>query len=144
MNFSEPFIRRPVATMLLTVGVALLGSRRLLRSCRSPRCRKLERPTITVVASLPGGSADTIASSLTAPLERQLGLISGLKEMSSTSIYGQSSITLEFGLDKDIDDAAGAVQAAINAAGRCCRRICRGRRSTSRPTPTAFRSSRWP
>ncbi len=76
----------------------------------------IERPTINVYASLPGGSADTINSSLTTPLERQLGLISGLKEMHASSIYGRSIITMEFGLDKDIDEAATAVQAAINAA----------------------------
>ena len=77
----------------------------------------LERPTITVFASLPGASADTVASSLSSPLERQLGLISGLKEMTARrASTAKCSITLEFGLDKDLDEAAGAVQAAINAA----------------------------
>ncbi len=116
MNVSEPFVRRPVATVLLTVGIGLLGiiAYRALPIASLPL---LERPTITVQASLPGGSADTIAPALTAPLERQLGLISGMTEISSASIAGSSRVTLEFGLDKDIDEAAGAVEAAINAAG---------------------------
>lgn len=115
MNFSEPFVRKPVATTLLTIAVALLG---IIAYSRLPIASLplLERPTISVFASLPGASADTIASSLSSPLERQLGLISGLKEMTASSIYGQSTITLEFGLDKDIDEAAEAVQSAINAA----------------------------
>jgi hydrophobe/amphiphile efflux-1 (HAE1) family protein len=115
MSFSEPFIRRPVATVLLTFSVALLG---VVAYCKLPIASlpNVERPTISVHAALPGGSADTVTSSLTVPLERQLGLISGLKEMFANSIYGSSRITLEFGLNKDIDAAAGAVQAAINAA----------------------------
>ncbi len=116
MNISEPFVRRPVATVLLTVAIGLMGivAYRLLPIASLPL---LERPTITVLASLPGASAQTTAPAMTAPLERQLGLISGLKEMSSFSILGQSLITMEFGLNKDIDEASGAVQAAINAAG---------------------------
>ncbi len=115
MSFSEPFIRRPVATTLLMLSVALLG---VIAYFKLPIASlpNIERPTINVYASLPGGSADTINSSLTTPLERQLGLISGLKEMHASSIYGRSIITMEFGLDKDIDEAATAVQAAINAA----------------------------
>ena len=105
MNFSEPFVRRPVATTLLTLAVGLLG---IIAYWRLPIASLplLERPTITVDASLPGASADTIAPALTSPLERQLGLISGLKEMRASSIYGKCSIMLEFGLDKDIDEAA--------------------------------------
>jgi len=116
MNVSEPFVRRPVATVLLTVAIGLAGivAYRLLPIASLPL---LERPTITVDAGLPGGSPDTIAPALTAPLERQLGLISGLTEMSSASISGTSRITLEFGLDKNIDEAAGDVNAAINNAG---------------------------
>jgi hydrophobe/amphiphile efflux-1 (HAE1) family protein len=116
MNFSEPFVRRPVATVLLTVGVGLLGLI-AYRSLPIASLPLLERPTITVDAFLPGASADTIAPALTSPLERQLGLISGLAEMTSSSISHASRITLEFGLDTDIDAAAGAVQAAINTAG---------------------------
>jgi multidrug efflux pump len=116
MNFSEPFVRRSVATVLLTVAIGLMGivAYRLLPISSLPL---LDRPTISVEASLPGASADTIAPALTSPLERQLGLISGVTEMSSAAISGSTRITLEFGLDKDIDEAAGAVQAAINAAG---------------------------
>lgn len=116
MNISEPFIRRPVATVLVAVAIGMLGfvAYRLLPIASLPL---LERPTITVLAGLPGASADTIAPALTSPLERQLGIISGLTEISSVSISGSSRVTLEFGLDKDIDEAAGAVQAAINAAG---------------------------
>jgi len=115
LNFSEPFIRRPVATALLMLSIALLGVVAYLK-LPIASLPNLERPTINVYASLPGGSADTVASSLTTPLERELGLISGLKEMHATSYYGRSVITLEFNLEKTIDDAATAVQAAINAA----------------------------
>lgn len=115
MNFSAPFVRRPVGTTLLTVAIALLG---VVAYSRLPIASLplLERPMITVFASLPGASAETVASSLSSPLERQLGLIAGLKEMTAVSNYGQSAITLEFGLGKDLDEAAGAVQSAINAA----------------------------
>jgi hydrophobe/amphiphile efflux-1 (HAE1) family protein len=115
MNFSEPFVRRPIGTTLLTVAIALMG---LIAYTRLPIASLplLERPTITVFASLPGASSQTVASSLSAPLERQLGLIAGLKEMRAISDYGRSTITLEFGLDKNLDEAAGAVQSAINAA----------------------------
>src|SRR5262245_45473561 len=116
MNISAPFVRRPVATVLLTVAIGLLGivAYRLLPIASLPL---LERPVITVMAALPGASAETTATAVTVPLERQLGLISGVKEMSSTSIFGNARITVEFGLNKDIDEASGAVQAAINAAG---------------------------
>jgi multidrug efflux pump len=115
VSFSELFIRRPVATVLLTASLALLG---IVAYCRLPVASlpNMDRPTIAVHAGLPGGSADTVSSSLTTPLERQLGLISGLREMHANSIYGHSLITLEFDLNKDIDAAAGAVQAAINDA----------------------------
>jgi hydrophobe/amphiphile efflux-1 (HAE1) family protein len=116
MNFSETFIRRPVATVLLTAGIILLGA---IAYFRLPIAALpiLERPIIAVRAGLPGGSSSTIAAAVTAPLEKQLGLISGLREMASTSIYGRSGIVMEFNLNKNIDDAAGEVQAAIFAAG---------------------------
>ena len=116
MNISEPFVRRPVATLLLTIAIGLLGvvAYRLLPIASLPL---LERPTITVDAGLPGASPDTIAPALTSPLEHQLALISGLTEISSASISGSARITLEFELDKNIDAAAGDVQAAINTAG---------------------------
>ena len=115
MNFSAPFVRRPIATVLLTMAIAVLGVTAYwhLPIASLPL---LERPTITVFASLPGASSDTVATALSSPLERQLGLISGLKEMRASSVYGKCTIQLEFGLDKDLDEAAEAVQAAINAA----------------------------
>jgi hydrophobe/amphiphile efflux-1 (HAE1) family protein len=115
MNFSAPFVRRPIATTLLTIAVALLG---VIAYAHLPIASLplLERPTITVFASLPGASSDTIASSVSSPLERQLGLISGLKEMRASSVLGKCTIVLEFGLDKDLDEAAEAVQSAIIAA----------------------------
>ena len=116
MNFSETFIRRPVATVLLTAGIVLLGA---IAYVRLPIASLpiLERPIIAVRAGLPGGSSSTVAAAVTAPLEKQLGLISGLREMASTSIYGRSGILMEFDLNKNIDAAAGEVQAAIFAAG---------------------------
>ena len=115
MNFSAPFVRRPIATTLLSVALALLGVVAYLR-LPIASLPLLERPVITVFATLPGASSDTVASSVSAPLEHQLGLISGIKEMRARSINGTCTITLEFGLEKDLDEAAGAVQAAINAA----------------------------
>jgi hydrophobe/amphiphile efflux-1 (HAE1) family protein len=115
VSFVELFIRRPVATALFTVSIALLGVVAYLH-LPIASLPNIERPTIHVMALLPGGSAETVESSLTTPLERQLGLISGLKEMHGSSIYGVSSIVLEFSLDKDIDAAATEVQAAIDTA----------------------------
>ena len=115
MSFSDQFIRRPVATALFTLSIALLGVVAFLH-LPIASLPNIERPTIHVIALLPGGSPETVESSLTMPLERQLGLISGLKEMHGSSIYGVSSIVLEFELDKDIDAAATAVQAAIDTA----------------------------
>ncbi|HEY4361399.1 MAG TPA: multidrug efflux RND transporter permease subunit [Bryobacteraceae bacterium] len=115
MNISEPFIRRPVATALLTVGVALSGAvaYRLLPVSPLP---EVDFPTISVSASLPGASPETMASSVATPLERQFGRIAGVTEMTSSSGLGSASITLQFDLDRDIDAAARDVQAAINAA----------------------------
>ncbi len=115
MNPSGVFIRRPVATLLLAFGVLLLGliSYRRLPIAALPN---VDRPTIWVFAGIPGASADTIASAVAQPLERQLGTIPGVMEMSSFSAMGGATVFLQFALEKDIDDAAGAVQAAINAA----------------------------
>jgi hydrophobe/amphiphile efflux-1 (HAE1) family protein len=115
MNFSALFILRPVATWLLTISIGLLG---LVAYYRLPIASlpNIERPTISVYSARRGGSPDTVSSSLTAPLEHFLGLIPGVKEMHAHSIYGHSLVTLEFGLDKNIDAAAQAVEAAINAA----------------------------
>ena len=116
MNVSAPFIRRPVATTLLSVAVVLAGGAayRLLPVAPLPR---VDNPTINANAGLPGGSPETMASSVATPLERRFGRIAGLAEMTSTSTLGQSSLTLQFDLDRDVDSAARDVQAAMNAAG---------------------------
>src|SRR5467141_2323317 len=115
MNVSELFIRRPVATCLLMFGVVLLGwlGYVLLPISALP---PVDFPTIQVTAQYPGASPDVMASSVTTPLERQFGQISGLGMMTSISSFGTMSITLQFNLDRDIDAAAQDVQAAINAA----------------------------
>src|SRR3954447_20040043 len=115
MSISEPFIRRPIATTLLTVAVALAGmvAFRLLPVSPLP---EVDFPTISVSASLPGASPETMASSVATPLERQFGRIAGVAEMTSASGLGSSSITLQFTLDRDIDAAGRDVLAAINAA----------------------------
>ncbi|CCG43102.1 efflux RND transporter permease subunit [Magnetospirillum molischianum] len=115
MNISEPFIRRPIASWLLAFAVVLGGllGFRLLPVSALPQ---VDFPTIQVTTRLPGASADTVASLLTTPLERQFGLIPGLTMMTSTSSQGISAITLQFDLSKDIDVASQDVQAAINAA----------------------------
>ena len=115
MNLSAPFIARPVATTLLTIGLALAGMMAFLKLPVSP-LPKVDYPTIQVQASLPGASPETVASSLTTPLERALGAIAGVTEMTSMSTVGNSRITLQFDLSRSIDGAARDVQAAINAA----------------------------
>src|SRR5208283_2979331 len=115
MNISAPFIRRPVATTLITVGIAFAGilAYRVLPISPLPQ---VDFPTISVNASLPGASADIMASSVATPLERQLGYIAGVTEMTSTSTIGSTSVTIQFDLSRDINGAARDVQAAINAA----------------------------
>ncbi len=115
MNFSEIFIRRPVATTLLTIGMSLAGvvAFRFLPVSPLPQ---IDFPTISVSATLPGADPETMATSVAAPLERQLGHIAGVTEMTSTSSLGSTSIVLQFELDRNIDGAARDVQAAINAA----------------------------
>src|SRR5271169_631164 len=115
MNISEPFIRRPIATSLLMAGVVLMGllGYSLLPISALP---PVDFPTIQVVAQYPGASPDVMASSVTEPLERQFGQISGLSQMTSISAFGTTTITLQFTLDRNIDSAAQDVQAAINAA----------------------------
>jgi multidrug efflux pump len=115
MSISTPFIRRPVATTLLTVALALLGAiaYRFLPVAPLPQ---VEFPTIQVSASLPGASPETMASSVATPLERQFGRIAGITEMTSSSSLGSTDITLQFDLGRNIDAAGRDVQAAINAA----------------------------
>ncbi len=115
MNLSAPFIDRPVATTLLTLGIALAGAIafRLLPVSPLPQ---VDFPTISVQASLPGASPETMAATVATPLERSLGRIAGVTEMTSSSALGSTRITLQFDLSRDIDGAARDVQAAINAA----------------------------
>ncbi|MBS0657874.1 MAG: multidrug efflux RND transporter permease subunit [Verrucomicrobia bacterium] len=116
MNISEPFIRRPIATWLLTAGIVLLGALGYQQLPISA-LPAVDFPTIQVSTQYPGASPDVVTSAVTTPLERQFGQISGLAQMSSVSSFANSSITLQFNLDRDIDVAAQDVQAAINAAG---------------------------
>jgi len=115
MSISEPFIRRPIATTLLTVAIALAGAVafRLLPVSPLPA---VDFPTVSVSASLPGASAETMASAVATPLERQFGHIAAVTEMTSASTLGSTSITLQFDLNRNIDAAARDVQAAIAAA----------------------------
>jgi len=115
MNISAPFIRRPVATTLLTAAIALVGAVAFKVLPVSP-LPQVDFPTISVGASLPGGSPDIMASSIATPLERQFSQIAGVTEMTSSSSLGSTSITLQFDLSRDIDGAARDVEAAINAA----------------------------
>ncbi len=115
MSLSSPFILRPVATTLLTIGVALAGILAYSRLPVSP-LPQVDFPTILVQGQLPGASPEVVASSLATPLERHLGQIADVTEMSSQSSVGNTRITLQFGLDRDIDGAARDVEAAINAA----------------------------
>src|SRR5450755_4347166 len=115
MNLSAPFIRRPVATTLLTTAIALAGSVAFILLPVSP-LPQVDFPTISVQASLPGGSPEIMASSIATPLERQFGHIAGVTEMTSSSSLGSTSVTLQFDLSRNIDGAARDVEAAINAA----------------------------
>jgi len=115
MNVSTVFIQRPVATTLLTIGIMLVGviAFQFLPVASLPQ---IEFPTISVAASLPGASPETMASSVAAPLERQFARIAGVTEMTSSSTLGSSSVVLQFELSRNIDGAARDVQAAISAA----------------------------
>jgi multidrug efflux pump len=132
VNISEPFIRRPIATSLLMVGLSLagtLGYRQLAVSALP----QVDYPTIVVTTSLPGASADTMASAVTTPLERQFGQIPALTQMTSISSFATSLVTLQFTLDRDIDAAEQDVQAAINAASNLLPRTL--------PTPPTYSKS---
>ena len=117
MSLSALFIQRPVATTLLTLAIALAG---LIAFFQLPVASlpQIDFPTISVQASLPGASPETMGTSVATPLERALGHIAGINEMTSSSSVGNTSITLQFDLDRDIDGAARDVQAAINGAAR--------------------------
>ena len=132
MNISEPFIRRPIATTLLMVGVLLAGlvGYRELPIAALPQ---VDYPTIVVTTTLPGASAETMASSVTTPLERQFGQMPSLAQMTSVSSLNTSVITLQFNLDRDIDAAEQDVQAAINSASNLLPRTL--------PTPPTYSKS---
>ncbi len=115
MSLSTPFIRRPVATALLTVALALAGAV-AFKQLPVSALPQVDFPTISVGASLPGASPEIMASSVATPLERQFGRIAGVTEMTSSSSLGSTSITLQFDLNRDINGAARDVQASINAA----------------------------
>jgi multidrug efflux pump len=115
MHFSALFIRRPVATTLLTLGIALLGAVAFTLLPVSP-LPQVDFPTISVQASLPGASPETMAATVATPLERSLGVIAGVTEITSSSSLGSTRIILQFDLDRDINGAARDVQAALNAA----------------------------
>ncbi|HWG39511.1 MAG TPA: efflux RND transporter permease subunit [Candidatus Acidoferrales bacterium] len=115
MNISAPFIRRPVATSLLAMGLLIAGILAYFRLPVAP-IPQVEYPVISVNAGLPGASPETMASSVATPLERQFGRIAGVNQMTSTSQLGSTSITMQFDLSRNIDAAARDVQAAINAA----------------------------
>ena len=131
-SVSEPFIRRPVATSLLMVGLLLAGLV-ALRTLPISALPQVDYPTIVVSTYLPGASADTMASSVTTPLERQFGLMPSLAQMTSISSYGNSQITLQFELQRSIDAAEQDVQAAINAASNLLPRQL--------PTPPTYSKS---
>jgi multidrug efflux pump len=115
VNLTEPFIRRPVATTLLTFGITLAGAVAFGLLPVSP-LPQVDIPTISVQAQLPGASPEVMAATVATPLERALGRIAGVTEMTSSSSLGNSRVTLQFDLNRDIDGAARDVQAAINAA----------------------------
>src|SRR5689334_23446379 len=130
MNLSQPFVERPVATTLLTIGLALSGlvAFRLLPVSPLPQ---VDFPTISVSANLPGASPEVMAATVATPLERAMGRIAGVTEMTSTSSLGSTRVTLQFELSRNIDGAAREVQAAIQAA--------RGDLPTSLPNNPTYR-----
>ena len=130
MNISEPFIRRPIGTTLLTAAIALYGGVAFNLLPVSP-LPQVDFPTISVGASLPGASPETMAASVATPLERQFGRIAGVTEMTSVSNLGTTGVTLQFDLSRNIDGAARDVEAAINAA--------RGNLPTNLPSNPTYR-----
>jgi multidrug efflux pump len=115
MSISDPFIRRPIATSLLAAALLLAGGVAYTQLPVAPLPR-VDFPAINVNAALPGASPETMASAVATPLERRFGRIAGLNEITSSSTLGNTSITLQFDLERNVDAAARDVQAAINAA----------------------------
>ncbi|MGN6110717.1 MAG: efflux RND transporter permease subunit, partial [Kofleriaceae bacterium] len=116
MNFSAPFIRRPIGTTLLAVAILLAGAVAFVNLPVAPLPR-VDIPTISVGASLPGASPSTMATAVAMPLERRFGRIAGVTEITSESTLGRTEVTVQFSLDKDVETAAREIQAAIQAAG---------------------------
>ena len=129
LNLSAPFIRRPVATTLLTIAVTLAGMVAFFLLPVAP-LPEVDFPVVRVQANMPGASPETMASTVATPLERALGRIAGVTEMTSSSSLGSTRVILQFDLDRDINGAARDVQAAINAARSC---------PPCRPTPPTAR-----
>lgn len=131
MNLSNTFIRRPVATALLMVGVLLAG---LIgyRSLPISALPEVDYPTLQVYTEYPGAGPDVTANTLTAPLERQLGQIAGLERMRSSSANGASVITLQFGLSTSLEEVEQEVQPRSTRPGRACLMTCLIPRSTAR------------
>src|SRR3981081_2740569 len=129
-SISSPFIRYPIATSLLMAGILFVGlvAYPLLPVAPLPQ---VDFPTIQVAATLPGGSPETMASSVAQPLERQFAQIPGVAQMTSTSYLGTAAVTIQFDLNRNIDGAANDVQAAINAAG--------GQLPKNLPSPPTYR-----
>jgi multidrug efflux pump len=115
VNLSRPFVRRPIGTVLLTIGVALAGVSGFFLLPVSP-LPQVDYPVISVSASIPGASPETMSTSVATPLERRLGTIAGVNEITSSSSTGSARVTLQFDLNRNIDGAAREVQAAINAS----------------------------
>ena len=130
MDISAPFIRRPIATSLLMAGILFVGAVAYPFLPIAP-LPQVDFPTIQVTTQLPGADPITMASSVTAPLERQFAEIPGVTQMTSSSAIGVSSITVQFDLNRNIDAAAGDIQAAINAAG--------GQLPKNLPSPPSYR-----
>src|SRR6185503_17190275 len=130
MNFCEPFIRRPVMTVLLMAGILIFGlaAYRLLPVSTLPN---VDFPTIQVTAELPGASPETMASAVATVLEKQFSTIAGIDEMTSVSGQGVSRVTIQFSLDRDIDAAAQDVNSAIASAAR--------QLPATMPAPPSFR-----
>ena len=115
MNFSTPFILRPIGTSLLAAGLFLLGATAYF-DLPVASLPAIDFPTLRIQASRPGADPETMASTIAAPLERRLGEIAGITELTSVSSQGSASISVQFDLSRDIDGAARDVQAALNAA----------------------------
>ena len=130
MNISAPFIRRPIATALLMAGLLLAGIAAYPFLPVAP-LPQVDFPTIQVSAALPGASPETMASTVAQPLERQFAQISGVSQLTSTSVLGSTQVIVQFALDRDIDGAAQDIQTAINAAA--------GQLPKNLPSPPTYR-----